>query len=408
MEQSGIIMSPEAWVRKHRPDEPVVFFDPQAVQRGAQAFAAGFPGVVSYAVKANPREEVLANLVAAGVRTFDVASPAEMAAVRALCPQCELHYNNPVRSPAEVAQAVRFGVVSASVDCLTELEKLAPLAGIEVAVRFRLPVAGAAYDFGAKFGASEAEAALLLAEVAQRGFLPSLCFHPGTQCPDPEAWADYIRAAGRIVRAANVTIARLNVGGGFSADRGQGTPDHPAVFARIAAETKAAFGPCAPQLLCEPGRALAAPAVTLALRVKALESLLVEKGYVDPKALDVLIDTYETKIGPRNGARVVAKAWTDPAFADWLKRDATAAIASLGYTGRQGEHMVAVPNTPDTHNMVVCTLCSCYPWPVLGLPPVWYKSAPYRARAIREPRKVLEEFGVTRTKGEFETVPVRK
>lgn len=281
MEQSGIIMSPEAWVRKHRPDEPVVFFDPQAVQRGAQAFAAGFPGVVSYAVKANPREEVLANLVAAGVRTFDVASPVEMAAVRALCPQCELHYNNPVRSPAEVAQAVRFGVVSASVDCLTELEKLAPLAGIEVAVRFRLPVAGAAYDFGAKFGASEAEAALLLAEVAQRGFLPSLCFHPGTQCPDPEAWADYIRAAGRIVRAAKVTIARLNVGGGFAADRGQGTPDHPAVFARIAAETKAAFGAFAPQLLCEPGRALAAPAVTLALRVKALRpdgSLVLNDG----------------------------------------------------------------------------------------------------------------------------------
>ena len=132
----------------------------------------------------------------------------------------------------------------------------------------------------------------------------------------------------------------------------------------------------------------------LALRVKALESLLVEKGYVDPKALDVLIDTYETKIGPRNGARVVAKAWTDPAFAGWLKRDATAAIASLGYTGRQGEHMVALFNTPETHNMVVCTLCSCYPWPVLGLPPVWYKSMPYRSSAVIEPREVLKEFGV--------------
>ena len=132
----------------------------------------------------------------------------------------------------------------------------------------------------------------------------------------------------------------------------------------------------------------------IALRVKALESLLVEKGYVDPKALDVLIDTYETKIGPRNGARVVAKAWTDASFADWLKRDATAAIASLGYTGRQGEHMVALFNTPETHNMVVCTLCSCYPWPVLGLPPVWYKSMPYRSRAVIEPREVLKDFGV--------------
>ncbi len=133
----------------------------------------------------------------------------------------------------------------------------------------------------------------------------------------------------------------------------------------------------------------------IALRVKALESLLVEKGYVDPAALDVLIETYETRIGPRNGARVVARAWTDPAFAEWLKQDATAAIASLGYQGRQGEHMVALFNTSQTHNMVVCTLCSCYPWPVLGLPPVWYKSMPYRSRAVIEPREVLKDFGLT-------------
>ncbi len=133
----------------------------------------------------------------------------------------------------------------------------------------------------------------------------------------------------------------------------------------------------------------------IALRVKALESLLIEKGYVDPAALDVLIETYETRIGPRNGARVVAKSWTDPSFADWLRRDATAAIASLGFAGRQGEHMVALFNAPGTHNMVVCTLCSCYPWPVLGLPPVWYKSMPYRSRAVIEPREVLKEFGIT-------------
>lgn len=132
----------------------------------------------------------------------------------------------------------------------------------------------------------------------------------------------------------------------------------------------------------------------IALRVKALESLLIEKGYVDPAALDVLIETYETKVGPRNGARVVARAWSDPAFAEWLRTDATAAIASMGYQGRQGEHMVALFNTPRLHNMVVCTLCSCYPWPVLGLPPVWYKSMPYRSRAVIEPREVLKEFGV--------------
>jgi nitrile hydratase len=129
-------------------------------------------------------------------------------------------------------------------------------------------------------------------------------------------------------------------------------------------------------------------------RVRALETILTEKGYVDPAALDALIETYESKIGPRNGARVVAKAWADREYRDWLFSDASAAIASLGFTGRQGEHMVAVENTPDVHNMVVCTLCSCYPWPVLGLPPVWYKSAPYRSRAVADPRGVLCEFGV--------------
>ncbi|MGE5103693.1 MAG: nitrile hydratase subunit alpha [Betaproteobacteria bacterium] len=129
-------------------------------------------------------------------------------------------------------------------------------------------------------------------------------------------------------------------------------------------------------------------------RVRALESLLVEKGYVDRATLDELIETYETRIGPRNGARVVARAWTDPSFRDWLLRDATAACASLGYAGRQGEHLVAVENTRTVHHMVVCTLCSCYPWPLLGLPPVWYKSAPYRSRAVIDPRGVLADFGV--------------
>jgi nitrile hydratase len=130
------------------------------------------------------------------------------------------------------------------------------------------------------------------------------------------------------------------------------------------------------------------------LRVRALETVLTRKGYVDPEALDALIDTYQTKIGPRNGARVVARAWVDPAFRQWLLADATAAIASLGYSGRQGEHIVVVENTPARHNLVVCTLCSCYPWPVLGLPPAWYKSAPYRSRAVKDPRGVLADFGV--------------
>jgi len=131
----------------------------------------------------------------------------------------------------------------------------------------------------------------------------------------------------------------------------------------------------------------------LQARVKALESLLVEKGLVDSAALDEFIDIYETKVGPRNGAAVVARAWTDPDFKFWLTEDASAAIKSFGFAGRQGEHMVVVENTDQIHNLVVCTLCSCYPWPVLGLPPVWYKSAPYRARAVIDPRGVLADFG---------------
>jgi nitrile hydratase len=128
------------------------------------------------------------------------------------------------------------------------------------------------------------------------------------------------------------------------------------------------------------------------VRVRALETLLIDKGWVDPAALDALIETYEHRVGPHNGARVVARAWTDPSFRDWLERDATAAIASLGYAGRQGEHMVALFNAPGVHHLVVCTLCSCYPWPVLGLPPAWYKSPAYRARAVIDPRGVLAEF----------------
>jgi nitrile hydratase len=133
---------------------------------------------------------------------------------------------------------------------------------------------------------------------------------------------------------------------------------------------------------------------TTELRVRALETVLWQKGYIDPAALGELIDTYQTKIGPRNGAQVVARAWCDAEFRRRLLEDATAAIASLGFSGRQGEHMVAVENTPEQHNLVVCTLCSCYPWPILGLPPTWYKSAPYRARVVKDPRGVLGDFGV--------------
>ena len=130
------------------------------------------------------------------------------------------------------------------------------------------------------------------------------------------------------------------------------------------------------------------------LRVRALETILTEKGYVDPKALDLIIEAYETKIGPHSGARVVAKAWIDPDFKRHLLEDGSAAIATLGHTSRVGDHLVVIENTPQLHNMVVCTLCSCYPWEVLGLPPVWYKAAPYRSRAVKDPRGVLADFGV--------------
>jgi len=138
-----------------------------------------------------------------------------------------------------------------------------------------------------------------------------------------------------------------------------------------------------------------APLSEIQLRVRALETILTEKGYIDPAALDAIVEAYETGIGPRNGALVVAKAWRDPAFKQALLKDATAAIATLGHVSRVGDHLVAVENTPQRHNMVVCTLCSCYPWEVLGLPPIWYKSAPYRSRAVKDPRGVLAEFGVT-------------
>jgi nitrile hydratase len=137
-----------------------------------------------------------------------------------------------------------------------------------------------------------------------------------------------------------------------------------------------------------------APISSIAARVKALEAILLEKGLVDPASLDLLIDTYEHKVGPRNGAKIVARAWVDPAYKQRLLADATAAIAEFGFTGRQGEDMVVVENTAKVHNLIVCTLCSCYPWPVLGLPPVWYKSAPYRSRAVLDPRGVLREFGL--------------
>ncbi len=263
--------NPAAHIARHRPDTALHYFCPAVLQATALRFQAGFPGLVSYAVKANPAEEVLANLVASGITAFDVASPAEMAAVRAICPRAVLHYNNPVRSREEVGAACALRVVSCSVDDPGELEKLAPLPRrTEIAVRLALPVKGAVYDFGEKFGASPEAAAALLARVAEMGFVPAITFHPGTQCADPAAWGAYIAAAAEVAQAAGVRIERLNVGGGFAAHRNGEAPDLEAIFAHVAGATLAAFGAQAPSLVCEPGRAMVAEAFTLATRVKSL------------------------------------------------------------------------------------------------------------------------------------------
>jgi len=273
MQRADTWSDPIAHVARMAPDAPVIYFSPDRLQATAGAFRDGFPGLVSYAVKANPGEEVLANLVAAGIAAFDVASPAEMHAVRAVSGTAVLHYHNPVRSPAEVAEAVRLGVRVWSVDCADELDKVSASAprDSEVSVRLALPVAGAAYDFGAKFGLGPIAAAELLREVAAREFTPSITFHPGTQCADPAAWGAYVAATARVAEAAGVRLARLNVGGGFAAHRTGAAPDLGAVFDHIGAEVARHF-PDPPMLVCEPGRAMVAESVTLGLRVKALRA----------------------------------------------------------------------------------------------------------------------------------------
>lgn len=266
--------NPTEYLRTVSPQNPVLFFAPQALQAMARRFIDGFPGMVTYAVKSNPEEAVIENLVAAGLRGFDVASPFEMQLIRRLAPEAAMHYNNPVRSRAEIAVAVELGVRSYSVDSASELEKLiamVPAEGTEISVRFKLPVAGAAYNFGAKFGATAELATVLLARVAEAGFIPSITFHPGTQCTDPAAWEAYIRTAATIASDAGVTIARLNVGGGFPSHRLHGVmPALEETFALIDRVTGEAFGDSRPMLVCEPGRAICGDAFTLAARVKAV------------------------------------------------------------------------------------------------------------------------------------------
>lgn len=266
--------TPSDYLRTHAPEHPVLFFSPSTLQSTARRFIKGFPGLVTYAVKSNPDEGVLANLVAAGVKGFDVASPVEMDTIARIAPGAAMHYNNPVRSRTEILHAVKTGVKSYSVDSHSELVKLGelvPADGVEISVRFKLPVEGAAYNFGAKFGATEELAVELLTLVAQLGFTPSLTFHPGTQCTDPHAWDKYIRAAAGIARKADVKIARLNVGGGFPSHRlNEEMPQLETTFDLIGRVAREAFGDDMPALVCEPGRGLVAESYSLVTRVKAI------------------------------------------------------------------------------------------------------------------------------------------
>jgi len=266
--------NPTEFLRNQQPENPVLFFAPQIVQATARRFLAGFPGLVTYAVKSNPGEEVVENLVAAGVEGFDCASPFEIDMIRRLAPDAAIHYNNPVRSRAEIDYAVSRQVKSWSVDSHSELAKLVelvPAEGCEISVRFKLPVDGAAYNFGAKFGATKEKAVELLKTVAAAGFIPSITFHPGTQCTDPEAWGKYIRAAAEIARDAGVKIARLNVGGGFPNYRAKAqVPDLEAIFDLIDKTATEAFGDDRPALVCEPGRGLCGDAFAVADRVKSV------------------------------------------------------------------------------------------------------------------------------------------
>ncbi|MEO0342206.1 MAG: type III PLP-dependent enzyme [Pseudomonadota bacterium] len=256
------------------PDHPILYFNPETLKRTIDQFQSTFPGLVTFAVKANPDPTVIACMAAFGLRGFDVASPQEIDLVRTHAPNAVLHYNNPVRSRREISYAAQAGVASYAVDRFSELQKLADLIepkGIELAVRLKLPIDGSAYDFGEKYGASPENCVGLLRHAAKLGFIPSMTFHPGTQCREGASWESYIKTCAEIARKAGVTLRRLNVGGGYPSQRRQDEDDRlPAIFTRIEIAIQHAFEK-RPELVCEPGRAMIAEACTLAVRVKSID-----------------------------------------------------------------------------------------------------------------------------------------
>ncbi len=267
--------TPRAYLRSRQLDQPTFFFAPHILDQTARRFQRGFGGLVSYAIKANPDIAVLDTLITAGITAFDVASLTEIRLVRERCSQACLHYHNPVRSKHEIREALRLGVRSFSVDRMSELDKLAQIAGacrLEVSVRMKLPIKGAAYDFGTKFGATPDEAVELLQRVRDLGFTPSMTFHPGTQCKSASAWQRYIDAAAQVSRQAQTPLSRLNVGGGFPSHRNGQPPDLQAIFDTIRAATAKAFRKQPPKLVCEPGRAMVAEAYALATQIRAVDA----------------------------------------------------------------------------------------------------------------------------------------
>ena len=274
MNDETVWENPADLIRKTRPDNPVMAFAPSVLTKTARRFIEGFPGLVTYAVKSNPDEALIRTLLKAGVTGFDVASLFEIDLIGRMAPLAARHYHNPVRSRSEIEQAVKAGITSWSVDSQSELDKLfeqVPPEGCEISPRFTLPVTGAIYDFGSKFGATVERAADYLHQVQAKGYIPSLTFHPGTQCTDPAAWETYIRTAYDICDAAGVTARRLNVGGGFPSYRVHGiAPDLEAIFGLIDRVTTEVFGARRPELVCEPGRGLCADAYSLITRVKAV------------------------------------------------------------------------------------------------------------------------------------------
>lgn len=270
--------NPAELIRLTQPDDPVMLFAPTVLEATARRFIAGFPGLVTYAVKSNPDPAVLRVLSSAGITGFDVASATEIDLIGDLLPGAMRHYHNPVRATAEIAHGVARGIRAWSVDSQSELEKLfaqlptATEAGpVEISPRFTLPVMGAVYDFGSKFGATPERAASMLRAVADRGYQASLTFHPGTQCTDAAAWESYIATANEICDMAGCQAVRLNVGGGFPSHRVHAVaPELESIFDRIREAADAAFGGTPPDLVCEPGRALCADAFALVTRIKAI------------------------------------------------------------------------------------------------------------------------------------------